>query len=285
VSTSEPHDPYIPFESFFNLYDLASVRTSPTLRDELTGKPEVIRRMRAVWSEMTDTDWRRVTAAYWAVISFLDSQVGRILDVLRETGQYDHTIVVVTSDHGDMLGGHGLATKGVGTSYEEVYNIPLVVRVPGIATRGVNRSLHPRVSLVDLGPTLLDLCGAGALPGAHGRSLRPVLDGSADPEAWRDAYGEFFGQRFVYTQRIVWHDDWKYVFSPGGIDELYNLAQDPHEGCNLADDPAWRDVLIDMVKRMWRKMEAIGDESLFNTQYATLRTAPIGPGAIDERPA
>ena len=97
---------------------------------------------------------------------------------------------------------------------------------------------------------------------------------------WQNAYAEFFGQRFVYTQRVVWHGDWKYVFSPGGIDELYNLANDPHERINLIDKPEHREVLIEMVKRMWRKMDAIGDKSLFNTHYATLRTAPIGPESI-----
>jgi arylsulfatase A-like enzyme len=137
-------------------------------------------------------------------------------------------------------------------------------------------------SLVDLAPTLLDLCGAEPLPKAQGKSLRPVLEGAAtDADDWNDAYAEFFGQRFVYTQRITWHGDWKYVFSPGGVDELYNLAADPHERHNLAADPAHRDVLIDMCKRMWRKMKAIGDESLFNTGYATLRTAPIGPLSIE----
>jgi len=91
--------------------------------------------------------------------------------------------------------------------------------------------------------------------------------------------------RLVYfSQRIVWHDDWKYVFSPGGIDELYDLAADPHERVNLADDPVHRDVLIDLCKRMWRKMKAVGDESLFRTHYATLRTAPIGPGSVEPQP-
>jgi len=70
--------------------------------------------------------------------------------------------------------------------------------------------------------------------------------------------------------------------SPGGIDELYDLDSDPHERVNLAEDPACRDVLVDMVKRMWCRMEEIGDESLFNTHYATLRTAPIGPLSITE---
>lgn len=279
VSTKEPHDPYIPPKQFLDMYDLDSIAVSPTLRDEPTNKPEIVRRMRAVWSAVTDDDWRRVTAAYWAVITTLDREVGRIVQVLKETEQYENTIIVFTSDHGDMLGGHGLATKGVGTPYEEVYNIPLIMRVPGM-THGLEDT-QTLTSPVDLAPTLLDLCGVEGLPDAQGRSLRPVIEGGANHEDWRDAYAEFFGQRFVYTQRIVWHGEWKYVFSPGGIDELYNLAEDPHERNNLADDPNHKDVLIDMCKRMWRKMKEIGDDSLFNTQYATLRTAPIGPFSVN----
>ena len=278
VSASEPHDPYIPPERFFNMYDLDSIQTNPTLRDDPAGKPDVVKRMRSVWSGLTDADWRKVSAAYWAVITFLDSEAGRIIDALRETDQYDNTIIVFTSDHGDMLGGHGLITKGVGTPYEEVYNIPLTVRVPGMAVTGEDDGTL--TSLVDLAPTLLDLCDVSPLKSAQGKSLRPALEGTAREDDWNDAYAEFFGQRFVYTQRIVWHGDWKYVFSPGGIDELYNLADDPHERVNLIDDPERREMLIEMVKRMWRKMKDIGDASLLNTHYATLRTAPIGPNSI-----
>jgi len=278
VSASEPHDPYTPPRQFFEMYDLEGVCTSPTLRAEPVGKPEVIGRMRSVWAALTDTDWRKISAAYWAVITFIDSEVGRIIDVLKETHQYENTIIVFTSDHGDMLGGHGLAAKGVGTSYEEVYNIPLIIRTPEMITGREDDGTV--ISLVDIAPTLLDLIGAQSFKKGHGRSLRPVLEGTAERDDWLDAYAEFFGQRFVYTQRIVWHCDWKYVFSPGGIDELYNLSEDPHERLNLANDPAHRERLIEMTKRMWRKMKNIGDMSLFNTQYATLRTAPIGPNSI-----
>jgi len=279
VSTAEPHDPYVPPKQFLDMYDVANVPVSETLRAEPVGKPELLKRMRAVWRDFSDDDWRRISACYWATITFLDSQVGRILDALRRTGQYDNTLIVFTSDHGDMLGGHGLATKGVGTAYEEVYNIPLIVKPPeGADGREDAGNL---TSLVDVGPTILDYCRAEPIADAHGRSLRGLLDDPGGSLERRDAYAEFFGQRFVYTQRIVWHGDWKYVFSPGGIDELYNLADDPHERHNLAGEPAHRDVLIDLCKRMWRKMRDIGDESLFGTHYATLRTAPIGPNSID----
>lgn len=173
------------------------------------------------------------------------------------------------------MGAHGLLTKGVATAYEEVCNISLLMAGPGIvAGREENTSL---VNLVDLAPTLLDLCGAQALEDAQGRSFRSLLSEQVEVDDWHDAYAEFFGQRFVYTQRIVWHKEWKYIFSPGGIDELYNLADDPFEQTNLADNPACGEVLTQMTTRMWRKMKAIGDESLFNSHYATLRTAPVGP--------
>jgi choline-sulfatase len=280
VSASEPHDPYLPPTSFLDMYDVDSVRVSPTLREEDDGtKPELLRRMRAVWRGLSDADWRMISAAYWAVISFLDSETGRILEALREAGCSEDTVVIVTSDHGDMLGGHGLATKGIGTAYEEVYNVPLILRVPGF--RAGEDTSHT-VSLVDIAPTILDLCGAEPLADCQGRSMRTVLDGTSDGGDWQDAYAEFFGQRFVYTQRICWHGDGKYVFSPGGIDELYNLAEDPWEEHNRAADPGHRPVLEDMCRRMWRKMKEIGDDSLFNTHYATLRTAPIGPRSVRE---
>ncbi len=277
ISAAEPHDPYVPPRRFMEMYDVEGIRPSPTLHEEGTDKPEVVARMRRVWQDLTEADWRRISAAYWAVITFLDSEVGRVLDTLRQCGMYDETIVVVTADHGDMLGGHGLATKGVGTAYEEVYNIPLILRVPGAAAG--EDDTH-RVSLVDIGPTVMDLLDLEPPEPCHGRSMLPILRGDSRPEEWQDAYGEFFGQRFVYTQRIVWHGDWKYIFSPGGVDELYNLADDPHEEHNVASDPAHRDRLESMCRRMWRKMREIGDGSLFNTHYATLRTASVGPWSV-----
>ena len=277
ISTLEPHDPYVPPPRFWDMYDPAAAPLPESLRDDCADKPEVVRRMAQVWRGLTDDDWRRVRTAYWAVVSFLDSEVGRVIEALRQAGVYEDTVIVFTSDHGDMLGAHGLATKGVGTPYEEVHNTPLIVRVPGLRS---GEDVEHRASLVDLGPTLLDLCGARPLGPCQGRSLRPVLEGTSDPADWQDAYAEFFGQRFVYTQRITWHGDWKYVFSPGGVDELYNLRDDPGERRNLADNPAHRDALVDMTRRMWRKMAEIGDESLFGTHYATLRTAPVGPGSV-----
>jgi arylsulfatase A-like enzyme len=281
VSTSEPGSGAPP-KRFYDKYDPKSTRVSPTLRDDLAGKSEMLRRMQAGWKDLSDQDWQKITACYLAMMTFLDSEVGRILDVLRETGCYDDTTILFLSDHGQMLGAHGLVGLGLGLAFEEVYNVPLIVRLPGwLQDKGDSpngREIGDAlVSLVNIGPTLLDLCGLPPLPDAHGRSLVPIFNRRYDPAEWQEAYGEFFAQRFMFTQRIVWHGDWKYVFSPGGVDELYNLAKDPHELRNLGAQPEQRAVLLDMAKRMWRKMDQLGDESLLESHYSTLRAAPIGP--------
>ncbi|MHC4406133.1 MAG: sulfatase-like hydrolase/transferase [Planctomycetota bacterium] len=285
LSTSEPGAACVPPKRFLDMYDPVATRVSPSLHDDLAGKSQMLRRMQSAWQDMSEEDWRTVTTHYMAVMTFLDSEIGRILQVLRDAGCYDDTIICYLSDHGRMLGAHGLAGLGLGLAYEETYRVPLIIRIPDRLLddsadhrgRDVDDAL---VSLVDVGPTLLDLCRLGPFPQAQGRSLRPLIEDRADKNDWQDAYGEFFGQRFMFTQRIVWHGDWKYIFSPGGVDELYDLADDPHELVNLADDPQHRDILIDMTKRMWRKMLEIGDESLLNSHYNTLRTAPIGPNAV-----
>ncbi len=278
ISASEPHDPYIPPAGFLDMYDVASTELPETLRAEPTGKPELVARMRSCWTSLTDDDWRTIRACYRAMITFLDQQMQRVIQLLQDRGLWDNTILIITSDHGDMLGTHGLMTKGGGTPYEPVYNIPLLIRLPGARTGADDRHV---VSTVDLAATITDLCGVEPLEDNQGRSLRPILTGDSDPADWQSAYAEFYGQRFVYTQRIVWDGDWKFVFSPGGVDELYDLAKDPEETTNLAGRSEHRDRLVEMTKAMWRKMRRIGDESLFGTQYATLRTAAVGPDAID----
>jgi arylsulfatase A-like enzyme len=275
VSTAEPHDPYYVPREFYDMYDVDEYPLSPSLRDKLKDKPEVIRRMSSVWKDLSDSEWKKINTAYCALITYLDSEFGRLIDTLKSEGLYDNTIIIFTSDHGDMQGAHGLHTKGLATSYEEVYNIPLIMRVPGTANGYSDK--ENLVSNVDLAPTLLDLCGADSIAEAQGRSFRKILDNNGKDDEWQNAYAEFFGQRFVYTQRIVWHKNWKYVFNPGGIDELYNLDNDPYERSNLSYNKEYEFIVIDMCKRMWNKIKEIGDDSLLNTDYATLRIAPIGP--------
>lgn len=173
------------------------------------------------------------------------------------------------------------AQKALEPLIEEVYNIPCILSGPGIP-RG-REETKAIVGIADIAPTLLDLCCVAPIPGAHGKSFRPLLEDPNKTGEWNEGYAEFFGQRFMYTQRILWRENWKYVFNPCGIDELYNLAGDPNERVNLADNPACGDKLREMSGHLWRKIRDVGDKTMFNSHYPTMRTAPVGPGVAGVR--
>ena len=166
-------------------------------------------------------------AAYYAVISYMDQQIGRILDTLRTTGQDKNTIIVFTSDHGLSVGSHGL--RGKQSMYEHTIGVPLLMSGPGIPT-GERRVAQ--CYLRDLFPTLADLAGLDG-PGDRidGRSLGPVLRGE------QSEIHPFVIGYFRNFQRMIRDGDWKYIEYPAvEVRQLFNLADDPHELRNLAED-------------------------------------------------
>lgn len=271
VSTEAPHDPFIAPADQFSRYDPGALSPPASYSDPLTDRPAIYRRIQRSWDALAWEDFAFATACYYARCSVIDDEVGRILAVLDETGQADDTLVVFTSDHGDYLGAHGLLFKGV-PAFEEAYRVPLIVRGPGV--RGGQRVAEP-VSLLDLPRTLMRLLLDRDFP-SHGRDLNDRLAGT--PAAGQgEAFAEFHGQRLLYTQRIVWLGDWKYVFNGFDEDELYDLAADPHELHNLAHEPAQRDRLEGMARLMWQRARETGDETLLEAQYGMFRFAPVGP--------
>lgn len=302
VSTEAPHDPYIAPREYFERYDPAAIAEPASFMDPMTDKPAIYRRIREAWRDLAWDDYAFATACYLSLCSMLDDQVGRLLAALEATGQADDTLVVFTSDHGDYLGAHGLLLKGV-PAFEEAYRVPLVMRGPGVAP-GV--SVPGPVSLLDLPRTLVRLllgeefdCQGGELTGwltgdrgpggevdqlpigAAPAGAGPVGDAPGRRAAGTpgEAFAEFHGQRFRYTQRVLWRGDWKYVMNGFDQDELYDLASDPHELRNLAADPEHGPVLEDMARRMWRWVKDTGDETLAEAHYGMFRFLPVGPGA------
>ena len=271
VSTEAPHDPYVVPRALYDRYDPAALAPPPSADDRLADRPAIYRRIRRSWEGLSREAAAQARACYYAACSGIDDQVGRILEVLRETGQADDTLVVFTSDHGDYLGAHGLWLKGV-PAFEEAYRVPLVLRGPGVP--GGVRVADP-VSLLDLPRTLVRLL-LGEDFGGHGRDLGAWLEGRAAPGTG-EAYAEFHGQRFGYTQRIVWRGHHKYVFNAFDEDELYDLANDPHELRNLAAEPDARPRLRALARRMWEVARSTGDRTLADAQYGMFRFAPTGP--------
>ena len=211
----------------------------------------------------TESDWREMIARYWGLCSLVDTHVGRILATLEELGMDENTIVVFTSDHGDMMGSHQLLAKCV--MYEEAVRVPWIVRLPG-QTEG--RRVSGPVSQIDMVPTLLDLLGADVPERLPGRSRAAWLREDGPKRLEEDVFIEWNGPNtgivgetaanFVVPdslreevtpeelnesitdpiRSIVTADGWKFNRSSRGDHELINLNDDPGETQNLATDPA-----------------------------------------------
>ncbi len=274
VSMQEPHDPFICGGEAFERYDVDTLPLSPSCDDDLEGRPGIYRKAARVFAHMSDRQRREAAACYYASITEIDQQFGRLIDRVEAAGQLDRTLVVFTSDHGELLGAHGLYCKNF-TAAEEVYRIPLVAAGPGVARGGQSLA---RVGLHDLAPTLLELTGCRSLNAGDSRSFASLL---REPDSSAAApwigYAEYFGGRMLVTQRVVWDDPWKFVFNGFDQDELYNLDEDPFEMSNRIDDPTCDQHLRRLVAHMWRRCRDTGDDSLYNSQYPILRVAPYGP--------
>lgn len=279
VSITEPHDPFVAGREAFEKYNVDEIELQPNVHDDLSDRPGVYRKASLVWADMDDRQKREAAACYYALITEIDQQFGRILDYLEESGQADNTIVVFTSDHGELLGSHGMYTKNY-SGFEEVYNIPLIMAGPGI-TRG--QVSEARVGLHDVCPTLLELTDCEGISAPDSRSFVPALsDPVANDEHFQIGYAEYFGTRYRLTQRVIWDGPWKYCHNGFDFDEMYNLDDDPYEMKNLAADPAYQDQVKKMLHTMWTIIRDTGDHVLLNSHAMILRMAPYGPYILDE---
>jgi arylsulfatase A-like enzyme len=254
-----PHHPYMPPRAFASLYDPAAIEPWPNFEEDLSQKPPAQRRLldqRGVvgWSW---ADWRPVVARYFGFVSYVDFEIGRVLAVLDELGLRDRTVVIHTADHGDMTGSHGGQFNKGPLMYDEVIRVPLIVRDPGRQASGV---CPAPVGSPALMPTILDLAGVAIPEGLHTRSLVPAL---ADPAALPPdgaAFAEYHGDEWgLYSMRTIRTRSAKYVYSPHGVDELYDLERDPSELRNCNDDPAYATLRDELRRRLRDWMVATGD--------------------------
>ena len=277
VSVLEPHDPFFTGREAFDRYDSVDVPVSPTLRDDLGGRPEIYARARAPWRDWSEADHRNAAVCYYASITEIDTLFGRLLDQLAAAGQTDNTIVVLTSDHGEALGAHGLYCKNYGAG-EEIYRIPMVLAGPGIKSGQESNAL---VGLQDLHPTLLNLLGLDSPESPDSTSFADLCRADREPLTDdRYGYAEYEGTRFQLTQRILWQGDWKYVFNGFAHDEMYNLADDPHEERNLLAGDCGASAEADrLLSLIWGRIRETGDLTLLNSHYPALQIGSVGPGA------
>ncbi|CAA9577092.1 MAG: Choline-sulfatase [uncultured Thermomicrobiales bacterium] len=269
INVVEPHDPYTPLAPYAAGYDPADVALPASWGDDFAGKPNLNRREAGLWAGLSEGQVRTAIARYWAYCEQVDAQVGRVLAALDQTGQAAETLVIFTSDHGDMAGAHRQFIKGW-QPYEETYRVPLVMRWPGtIAPGGVCERL---VQLHDLAHTFVEVADAAPIAPPDGRSLLPLL---RDPAAvWDDvAFCQYYGGEFLYTQRMVITPRHKYVFNGWDFDELYDLVDDPHELRNRVDDPAYRGTCDALREILWARMER-HDDPYAQNRYGAPRYLP-----------
>jgi len=251
-----PHNPYYLPEPYWSMYDPEDVcLPESAIRETFEGKPWVhgVQRDVSGLEDLPLAAWRRLIAAYRGYVSFIDDEVGRLLDALAARGLADSTAVVFASDHGGFVTAHRMHDKGP-AMYEDIYRIPLIATGLG-ATGHVEERF---ASLLDLAPTFLDLAGAPIPDAYDGRSL---LDLYRTGEDWRtDVLCEFHGHQFPYEQRMLRTDRYKLVRNQHDTAELYDLEADPHEVTNRIDDPAYGDVAARLHRRLRERLAAADDD-------------------------
>lgn len=263
VNIFQPHHPFWPTKEYLDHYDPEKM-PSPKYQDgELDSKPvfQRIDHMGAYggtaisFAKTDDLTHRKVTAAYYAMIEQVDTEVGRMLKALEDTGQADNTIVIYMSDHGEMLGDHGFYLKGP-YFYDCLTRVPLIIRWPGKYKAGLRSDAL--VEMVDIAPTLLDAAGVPVPSGMVGRSLAQLLAGQATTH--RDSvYCEHFDSSSLYDPppmaSCVRTERYKLAYYRTlGIGELYDLQEDPGEVHNLWASSNTKDIREGMTQKLLARM-------------------------------
>jgi len=248
VGFVRPHVPYTAPKEYFDLYDLDEILIPEVPDNEMTDIPVMGKSIafgtikngdhHAVVS-LSDSYWKELVYGYLACVSFVDDQAGKVIEALENSKYADNTIVVLWSDHGQHLGEKKHWRKQA--LWEESTKVPLLFKIPGQKTKGVTSS--QAVSLLDIYPTLVDLCGLPDPDALDGNSLAPLIK---RPEMEWD---KPVLSSWYYQNYSVRSNNWRYIRYRDGSEELYDHLEDPEEHRNLAADPEYAEIIIE--HKMW----------------------------------
>ncbi|MGV3549595.1 choline-sulfatase [Rhizobium sp.] len=256
ISLIHPHDPYVARPEFWDLYDHDKI-DMPVVG--AADDPHTRRLMHGIEADVvavSEEDVRNARHAYYANVSYFDHNVGVVVKALEESGQLDNTIVVVTADHGDMLGERGLWYKM--NFFEHSARVPLVMAGPGVRQGTIGEPC----SLVDILPTFVDIASKDqAAPEMgmplDGRSLWPLATGRKqdEPEAG-EAIGEYCAEITPAPIFMIRRGRYKYIHCDADPAQLFDIETDPREQVNLAADPAHATVAADFATEVTRRWDS-----------------------------
>lgn len=256
VGFIRPHVPWLVPPKWFDMYSSMEMVRPPYNPDDFSDIPEMGQRV-AASPQMPTTEyliekgqWEDVIRAYLACITFVDAQIGRVLDALEGSAYAENTIVVLWGDHGYHLGEKNRFAKQA--LWERDTRVPLVIRQPG----ATGETCNAPVELIDLYPTLIDLAGLPPNPMNEGNSMRPLLENPSTP--WKQPALSFYGIGNVSVRderyRLIQYED--------GSQEFYDMQKDPNEWNNLAHQRKYRG----KIKRL---LHSVPEEWAANSPYST----------------
>jgi arylsulfatase A-like enzyme len=277
----EPHMPF--FGPLNNQHDLNGLPEDPVFAQPPGNDASLRNRLFAAqyatyglggYPLQTRDDWRRVRANYYGLVTMVDNAIGEILRALEKSGQAENTVVVFTSDHGDMMGDHALLAKSV--MYQEAIRIPLLMHVPWLE----NRRIGGQISQIDLVPTLLELTGQSHADHLQGRSrVQAMRDGRRldedivvewNSDSWLPQGRVVAGGFGAENAECVAGQSWRTLVSRERVkinvsdsdhSELYDLNNDPYEQHNRWDDPRYGEERNELLARLARWQQQTGDKT------------------------
>lgn len=256
-----PHTPCLVPEPYYSMYDPASVPDEPSFTETWERKPGVQQLFERFWGlrHIGWSGWQAIIARYWGYVTMLDTLIGRILDELRSLGLEEDTVVMFSTDHGDMMGAHRLIEKGPYT-YEQCYRIPFIVAHPDCAAPGTVSDEF--VYLHDLMPTCLDIAGLTPPDVPDSQSILPLILGEPASTGRDSVYTSFEAQVFHFPQRMVRTRTHKLVYNACDLGELYDMVNDPWEMRNLIDQPETHAIQQELLAKMREHMVRLQDPIL-----------------------
>ena len=253
-----PHSPSLVPEPYFSMYDPKAIPEHPGYAETFEKKPYRQQLIEKLWG-LGDYGWegfQEIAARYFGHCTLLDDMVGRVVAHLERLGVLDNTIIVYTADHGDCLGAHKLIEKGE-FMYDEIYRIPLVIAHPDCQAPGT--ACDEFVYLHEIMLSSLDAAGLSVPTDLDGQSFLPAMEGRPFANGREEVYCVFDRHFTVANQRMVRTRTHQFTFNSGDPGELYDLQRDPYQLDNVYGDPAYEAVRQDLLGRMDRYLEELGD--------------------------